>query len=82
MATLLASSMVVALMTADKAHFLDALFLRGDATLTDITPFVYLLFLIWLVLLGPGVLSLDTLVSRALGIRPVPADPGKESLRA
>jgi putative oxidoreductase len=64
----LASSMVVALMTADKAHFLDALFGRGDATLTDITSFVYLIFLVWLVLFGPGLLSLDTLLCRALGL--------------
>jgi putative oxidoreductase len=64
----LASSMVVALMTADKTHFLDALFLRGDAGLTDITSFVYLLFLVWLVLFGPGILSLDALLCRALGI--------------
>jgi putative oxidoreductase len=73
----LASSMVVALMTADKEAFLNALFLRGDAGLTDITSFVYLLFLVWLVLAGPGVLSLDTLIARAIGVKREPAgSPG------
>ena len=69
-AGMLASSMVVALMTADHQHFMDALFLRGDAGLTDITSFVYLLFLLWLVLLGPGLLSLDTLVAKVIGVKP------------
>jgi putative oxidoreductase len=70
----LASTMVVALLTADREHFLNAFFLRGDAGLTDITPFVYLLFLIWLVLSGPGLLSLDTFVSKAIGATP-PKEP-------
>jgi putative oxidoreductase len=65
----LASSMVVALMTADRVHFVNALFLREDAGLTDITPFVYLLFLIWLVLSGPGLLSLDTFMAKAIGLK-------------
>jgi putative oxidoreductase len=65
-AGLLASTMVVALATADRGSFLDALKGAGDAGLTDITSFVYLLFLIWLVLGGPGALSLDALVARWL----------------
>src|SRR5215472_5050251 len=41
----LASTMVVALATADKQSFLEALRMSGDKGLPDITPFVYLLFL-------------------------------------
>lgn len=63
-ALLLSSSMVVALMTADKASFLAALKGGGDVGLTDVVPFVYLMFLLWLVLLGPGPVSLDALVRR------------------
>jgi putative oxidoreductase len=70
----LASSMVVALLTADKTSFLNALFLKGDAGLTDITSFVYLLFLIWLVLAGPGLLSLDTLLAKAIGLEVKPKE--------
>jgi putative oxidoreductase len=62
----LASTMVVALLTADRASFLEALRGTGDAGLTDVVPFVYLLFLGWLVLAGPGVVSLDALVARWL----------------
>ncbi len=62
----LASTMVVALATADRATFLGALSGSGDAGLTDVVPFVYLLLLGWLVLFGPGALSLDALVARRL----------------
>jgi putative oxidoreductase len=62
----LASTMTVALATADRDAFLAALRGAGDAGLTDVVPFVYLLLLVWLVLFGPGVLSLDTLVARRL----------------
>ena len=68
----LASSMVVALLTADRTSFVNALFLRGDAGLTDVTSFVYLLFLVWLIFAGPGLLSLDTFVARAIGLEPKP----------
>lgn len=63
---LLASSMLVALATADRDSFLDALRGAGDAGLTDVVSFVYLLFLIWLVLSGPGAVSLDALLVRRL----------------
>jgi putative oxidoreductase len=62
----LASTMVVALLTADRESFLDALRGAGDAGLTDVVPFVYLLFLVWLVLVGPGMVSLDAFVARWL----------------
>ena len=62
----LASTMVVALATADRATFLAALRGAGDAGLTDVTSFVFLLFLTWLALTGPGAVSLDALVARWL----------------
>lgn len=62
----LASTMVVALLTADRESLLDALRGAGDAGLTDVVPFVYLLFLLWLVLFGPGVVSLDAPLARRL----------------
>jgi putative oxidoreductase len=65
----LASTMIVALLTADRATFLEALRGTGDAGLTDVVPFVYLLFLGWLVLAGPGAVSLDALVARWLDRR-------------
>jgi putative oxidoreductase len=65
-AFMLSSQMVVALLTADRGDFLDALKGTSEKGLTDVTSFVYLLFLIWLVLYGPGVLSLDALVARWL----------------
>jgi putative oxidoreductase len=65
-AALLSSTMVVALLTADRGDFLDALKGVGEKGLTDVTSFVYLLFLIWLVLYGAGVVSLDALLARFL----------------
>ena len=62
----LASTMVVALATADRVTFLEALRGTGEGGLTDVTPFVYLLLLGWLVLAGPGAVSLDALVARWL----------------
>lgn len=74
-ASLLGSTMVVALMTADKEAFLNALKGVGDAGLTDVVPVVYGLFLLWLVLFGPGAASLDALVRK--WIAPAP-DAAKE----
>ncbi|HEY6552542.1 MAG TPA: DoxX family protein [Vicinamibacteria bacterium] len=71
----LASTMVVALLTADKQPFLDALRLSGEQTPTDIVPAVYLSFLLWLVIGGPGALSLDRLIAR-LWRKEQPAEPG------
>ncbi len=62
----LLSTMVVALMTADKASFLSALAGSGEVGLTDVTPVVYGLFLLWLAVKGAGLLSLDALVARRL----------------
>lgn len=60
----LVSTMVVALMTADKEGFLGALAMSGDQGLTDITPVVYLLLLSWLAVNGGGLVSLDALAAR------------------
>jgi putative oxidoreductase len=62
----LSISMIVALSTADHQSFVEALHGTGDVGLTDVVPFVYLLFLLWLVLFGPGALSLDALLVRLL----------------
>jgi putative oxidoreductase len=63
-AALLSCSMIVALLTADKAAFIEK-FLPDP---TDVPSFTYLLFLIWLVLFGPGPVSLDYLLSKWLGV--------------
>ncbi len=69
----LASTMVVALATAEKQTFLDALRMSGEQGPTDVVPLVYLVFLVWLVISGPGALSLDTLVVRWLRRQQAPA---------
>jgi len=61
-AALLSSTMVVALLTADK----ESLISKFPADLTDVSPAVLLLFLIWLVLYGPGSISVDLLIGRLL----------------
>jgi len=65
----LASTMVVALMTADRESFLGALRGTSDSGLTDVVPVVFLLFLVWLVFSGPGAVSLDALLWRWVGKR-------------
>lgn len=74
----LASTMVVALLTADRADFLGALRMTGDQGLTDVVPVVYLLFLLWLVIYGPGPLSLDALLKRWI----VPATDGRVTIHS
>ncbi len=61
-AALLSSTMVVALMTADK----DSLISKFPADLTDVSPVVLLMFLVWLVLYGAGPVSLDRVLGRLL----------------
>ena len=70
---LLGSTMVVALITADRADFLGALSGAGESGLTDVVPVVYGLFLLWLVVFGPGALSLDALLRRWCGPEARPA---------
>jgi len=74
-AFLLSGSMVVALLTADK----DSLVQKFPDSLTDVTSFTFLLFLIWLVLYGPGPLSLDKLLSKWL--KPDRADESPSAVR-
>jgi len=65
----LASTMVVALLTADRDSLVEALRMSGDTGLTDVVPFVYLVLLGWLIVFGPGPLSLDALLMRWLRTR-------------
>jgi putative oxidoreductase len=63
-AALLSCSMIVALLTADKGTFIQ----KFPSDITDVTSFTFLLFLIWLVLYGPGPLSIDRLLSKWMGL--------------
>jgi putative oxidoreductase len=63
-AGLLSISMIVALITSDGGEWL----MKFPADLTDVTSFTFLLFLIWLVLYGPGPISIDQLLSKWLHI--------------
>ncbi len=69
--------MVVALMTADNADFLASWGAAAEKSPTDITAFVFLLFLLWLIFYGAGRLSLDALLRRILRLAPaaVPDSP-------
>lgn len=67
MGALLSATMIVALLTADREGFVTSLQFAEKNPL-DVVAFAYLLFLGWLVLFGPGALSLDTLLRRRLGL--------------
>ena len=64
----LAATMVVALVTADRGLFLAAWLPTGDVGPLDVPAWVFLLLLSWLVLYGPGTLSLDALLAKTLGL--------------
>jgi putative oxidoreductase len=66
----LSITMVVALITADKADFLASWGSAAESSPTDITAFVFLLFLLWLIVYGAGKLSLDALLRKVLGFEP------------
>ena len=66
-AALLASTMVVALLT-ERAQFFESWKPTGDIGPMDIAPWVFVLLLSWLVLYGPGLLSLDHFLARSLGL--------------
>jgi putative oxidoreductase len=70
-AAALASTMVVALLTADRESFVGALRGTGEAGPTDVAAFVFLVLLSWLVIHGPGLVSVDALLAR--GLRKDPA---------
>lgn len=63
-ATALSGSMVVALLTADRQAFLTSWTSASESSPTDVASFVFLLFLLWLVFMGPGAISLDRLIAR------------------
>lgn len=63
----LISTMIVALMTADRANLLKALS-GGDVGIMDVTPIPFLVPLVWLAVFGPGWLSLDHVLVKWLGI--------------
>ena len=73
-AALLSSSMIVALFTAHASEVRQALNLAGSPALSDITAFVYLLFLGWLVALGAGAVSADRVLAGRFGL----PDPGSK----
>lgn len=80
MSGLLASTMVVALMTADKEQFLKSLNPSSDVSPMDVSSLVFLMLFAWLVLYGPGWLSLDTLLARWLGIgKRAPGPPAEDA---
>ena len=64
----LLSTMVVALLTADKQRFLESWSPASDVGPLDVSPFAFLLFFLWLTLYGPGAVSMDALLKRWLGL--------------
>lgn len=74
-AALLGSTMIVALLTADRADFLMAWAGEGEKGLIDLTPIAYGTFLAWLLLYGPGLISIDAVLRRLLKINPDNLEP-------
>ena len=64
----LLGTMVGALLTAEKEGFLQSWAPTGDVGPLDVDPWVFILLLSWLVLHGPGVVSLDKPASKLLGL--------------
>jgi len=67
-AALLSSTMVVALLTADRANFIGAVTGSGDQALTDVLPVIFLMPLTWLVAYGAGPFSLDYLLQKRFAL--------------
>lgn len=61
-AALLSSTMIVAILTAERENFLSAFTLHGETGLTDVVPLVFLLALLGLIAFGPGKIALDHLM--------------------
>ena len=66
-ALLLSSTMIVALLTADRETFVNAFTRSSEVGLSDVAPFVLGVFLSWLVIRGAGAVSVDALVMRVIG---------------
>ncbi|MFO1077183.1 MAG: DoxX family protein [Planctomycetota bacterium] len=64
-AGLLACTMVVATLTADRERFLGAFSTGADYSPVEVVPLLFLLFLLWLVADGGGLIGLDRLLARA-----------------
>ncbi|MFN0207077.1 MAG: DoxX family protein [Planctomycetota bacterium] len=60
---LLAATMTVAIATAHREEFINAVKFSGDKTPIDVTPVYYLLPLGWLIVAGAGAMSIDRLLS-------------------
>ena len=69
---LLLCTMAVAILTADRADFLGALAWSPEKGLTDVTPWMFGLFLLMLIAHGAGRLSLDRLIWKK---KPAPGKP-------
>jgi putative oxidoreductase len=67
-ATALLGTMVVAILTADRANFLAAWLPTGEIGPLDVPPYVFFLLLSWLALYGPGPISVDQPLARKLGL--------------
>lgn len=67
-AALLSSTMIVALLTADRDTFVSAASRTSEIGLSDVAPFALLVFLSWLVTRGAGVVSGDALLARVFGL--------------
>ncbi len=72
-ALLLSSTMIVALLTADRETFVGALTRSTEIGLSDIAPFVLGVLLSWLVVKGAGALSVDALLKRVVQQKAEPA---------
>jgi len=64
----LAGTMAVALWT-ERKPFIESWAFTGEIGPTDISAFVFLLLLTWLVVYGPGIVSLDAPLARRLGLK-------------
>jgi len=65
-ALLLSSTMIVALLTADRETFVGAFTRSTEVGLSDVAPFALGVFLSWLVIRGAGAISVDALLKRII----------------
>ena len=80
-AAALAGTMVMAILTSEREQFVLSWLPTGEVGPTDIAPFVFFLLLAWLVLFGPGLLSLDAFIARRLGLPEARHTPAAAKLR-